>query len=80
MNVIIGFIDAAIAIIKYKYQFKLNIGFHSFAIMSPTAKPANALSLKSMKENLNFHIRIKRFFFLLSIRNILKSVTKKYSV
>ena len=75
-----GLIDAATAIIKYIYQFKLNIGSHSFASVSPTAKPANALSLKSMNENWNFHIRIKRLFFLLSIKSKLKSVTKEYSV
>ena len=75
-----GLIDAATAIIRYIYQFKLNIGSHSFASMSPTAKPANALSLKSMNENWNFHIRIKRLFFSLSIKSKLKSVTKEYSV
>jgi len=49
--VIRGLMDAIIATIRYVYQFKLNIGSHSFASISATAKPANALSLKSMKEN-----------------------------
>lgn len=51
MNVIIGLIEAKTPTMRYTYQFKLNSGSQSFAIIRAIAKPANPFNLKSINEN-----------------------------